>query len=145
MTANKEFKKPSVTADIIVENEYAEILLVERKHNPYQGCWALPGGFLDVDKETVKQTAQRELYEETNLTAKLEDLELIGETSDPKRDERGHIVSLIYVAKKYSGTPKASDDAKNLKWHSLNNLPALAFDHNLMMSMYKTWREKNGK
>jgi 8-oxo-dGTP diphosphatase len=143
--AKRKFKQPSVTADIIVENQNKEVLFIERKHAPYKGYWALPGGFLDVDKETVKQTAQRELYEETNLRAKLEDLELIGETSDPKRDERGHIVSLIYVAKKYSGTPKASDDAKNLKWHSLDNLPALAFDHNFMMETYKSWKEKNLK
>ena len=137
----EKFKKPSVTADIIVQ-DHDSILLIERKREPYKGCWALPGGFLDVDEETVAQTAKRELEEETNLKVNLEDLELIGETSAPNRDPRGHIVSLIYVAKDYTGNLKAGDDAANAKFFPIDNLPPLAFDHNIMMDKYNKWRKK---
>jgi ADP-ribose pyrophosphatase YjhB (NUDIX family) len=134
------FKRPSVTADIIVEKDN-QILLVKRKHNPFKGKWALPGGFLDVGKETVKQTAQRELKEETGLVVKLCDLELVGESSNPHRDPRGHIVSIHYYAKKYTGTPKASDDAAELAYFPINNLPELAFDHAQILNDYFKARE----
>jgi 8-oxo-dGTP diphosphatase len=124
------FKRPSVTADIIVRNRRRrKILLVKRKHEPYKDCWALPGGFLNVGMETVKQTAQRELREETGLYVALKDLYLVGESSNPKRDPRGHIVSLHYSAKRYSGKEKANDDAADLRWFPENDLPKLAFDH----------------
>lgn len=129
------FKKPSVTADIIVERE-SEILLVKRKRAPFKGFWALPGGFLNVGRENVKQTAQRELREETGLCVALEDLELIGESSSPDRDPRGHIVSLHYKAKKYSGEPVARDDAAELRWFSYSGLPKLAFDHAAILEKY---------
>lgn len=139
MTANKDFKKPSVTADVIVEQEN-QILLIERKRSPYKGMWALPGGFLDVDKETVIQAAQRELYEETGLKTELRDLSLVCESSNPKRDERGHIVSLVYATQHYEGQLKAGDDAAKARWHPLNNLPPLAFDHLDLINNYLDWR-----
>ena len=135
MTANKEFKKPFVTADIIVEKR-DKILLIKRENPPYQGSWALPGGFLDVDEECVQETAQRELEEETGLIVKLEDLKLLGEYSNPNRDPRGHIVSLCYYATKYSGKLKAGDDAKEAKFFSRDNLPPLAFDHQKILNKY---------
>lgn len=141
MTEGKFFKKPSVTADIIVPYEGNNgILLVERKRDPYKGYWAIPGGFLDVDCETVAEAAKRELYEETNLRVRLDDLVLIGETSNPNRDPRGHIVSLIYVATKYSGIAQAADDAADARKFSLENLPQLAFDHDVMIEKYIQWR-----
>ena len=137
-----KFKKPSVTADIIVE-ENKEVLLIQRKRGPYKNCWALPGGFLDVDEETVKETAQRELEEETNLKVKLDDLELFGESSNPNRDPRGHIVSLHYFVKKYSGELRHGDDAKDARFFPLDNLPELAFDHKSILTKYLEFR--NGK
>ncbi len=130
-----EFKKPSVTADIIVEKEDS-VLLVKRKYDPYRNYWALPGGFLDVDNETVKQTAQRELKEETGLIVKLEDLELVGESSNPNRDPRGHIVSLHYHTERYKGNLNADDDAEEVRFFSLESLPELAFDHGSILNYY---------
>lgn len=149
MTTNKFFKKPSVTADVIVqrvEKQEEQILLVQRKYNPYKGMWAIPGGFLDVDKETVKQAGARELEEETGLKTRLESLTFIGESSNPARDERGHIVSLIYTTREYSGEPIAGDDAAEVKWHPLNDLPELAFDHKyIIKEIYLPWKKKNGR
>ena len=130
-----EFRKPSVTADIIVEKE-SKVLLIRRKYEPYKNYWALPGGFLDVDNETVKQTAQRELKEETGLVIRLEDLELVGESSSPNRDPRGHIVSLHYYVRNYEGDLKANDDAKDARFFPLENLPELAFDHRKILRDY---------
>lgn len=148
MTSNKFFKKPSVTADVIVQRvqNQEEILLIQRKNNPYKGLWAIPGGFLDVNKETVKQAGARELEEETGLITRLESLNLIGESSNPERDERGHIVSLIYTTNKYFGELKAGDDAADAKWHPLNNLPKLAFDHEyIIKEIYLPWKIKNDR
>jgi 8-oxo-dGTP diphosphatase len=136
------FKKPSVTADIIVIDK-EKIVLVKRKNEPYKDYWALPGGFLDVGKETVKQTAQRELREETGLIGRLEDLFLVGESSNPSRDPRGHIVSLHYSVRKYSGELKASDDAADARWFPCRDLPNLAFDHGKILQEYFEHRRNN--
>ncbi|MFH1585898.1 MAG: NUDIX hydrolase [archaeon] len=137
-----DYKKPSVTADIIVINE-DKVLLVKRKNNPYQGYWALPGGFLDTGKETVKQTAQRELNEETGLRVKLEDLQLVGESSHPNRDPRGHIVSLHYLAQNCKGELKAGDDANLTRFFPLGDLPRLAFDHEKILRKLYTRNSGN--
>ncbi|MBR9703831.1 NUDIX hydrolase [Candidatus Pacearchaeota archaeon] len=138
-----QYEKPSVTADIIILKK-KELLLVERRNHPYQGYFALPGGFLNVNCETVKEAAQRELREETSLEVKLDDLILVGESSNPNRDPRGHIVSLHYFAKNYSGELKAGDDAKRAEYFHLNNLPELAFDHLEIIDNFKEWMKKYG-
>ncbi|MDD5192548.1 MAG: NUDIX hydrolase [Candidatus Nanoarchaeia archaeon] len=145
----ENFKKPSVTADLIIEDN-GEIYLIQRKFNPYKGLWALPGGFLNVDEENVRQTARREAKEETGLDVETEDLELFHETSNPHKDnplknERGHIVSLIYVTTKYTGVTKPGDDAADVKKFPLDNLPDMAFSHKKIIEKYKIWRQKNGK
>jgi 8-oxo-dGTP diphosphatase len=137
----EEYKKPASTVDLIVEKE-KRILLIKRKHPPFQGCWAIPGGFLECDKETLEDAAIRELKEETNIDAKTSDIYLIGVYSNPNRDPRGHVISHVYVVTKYEGDPKAMDDAKELKWFSLDNLPKLAFDHNKIIQDYRG-RDKN--
>ncbi|MBI5148958.1 NUDIX hydrolase [Candidatus Pacearchaeota archaeon] len=136
----QEFRNPSATADIIVEQE-GKILLVKRKSYPFEGMWALPGGYLEYGKETLEETACRELREETGLIVKR--LELIGIYSAPDRDPRGHVISSVYAAE-VSGTAAAGDDAKELRYFSLNELPKLAFDHEKIIKDYLTWR-KNGK
>ncbi len=114
---------PSLTVDIIIEMSNEKIVLIERKFKPYG--WALPGGFVDVG-ETVEDAAIREAKEETSLEVKL--VKLLGVYSDPCRDTRMHTVSVVYIATA-KGTPRAADDAKNLKLYSLDRLPDLAFDH----------------
>ena len=63
------YPRPAVTADTLVFSaDRKEILLIRRKNDPYKGCWAFPGGFLNMD-ETLEQCARRELMEETTVAA----------------------------------------------------------------------------
>jgi 8-oxo-dGTP diphosphatase len=115
-----------LTADavLIVGNE---VLLVQRKHDPFQGKWALPGGFVDPE-EKVLDAAQRELREETGV-AKVT-LEQFGAYGDPGRDPRGRTVSFVYWSLLDTKPPAtAADDAADCGWFALNQLPDMAFDH----------------
>lgn len=133
------------TADLILEDEEG-ILLVMRKNPPFQGCWALPGGFLEPGRENLKQTGIRELKEETGIIAREEDLVLIGEYSSPERDPRGHVISHAYYVRKYEGREIAGDDAARVKRFQRNSLPQLAFDHARILQDYFDFRRnvKNG-
>ena len=109
------YPKPSVTADIVIltldASDHLCILLIQRGGFPYKGCWALPGGFLNVDCESVTETARRELYEETGV----QDVSLrqLYTFSEPGRDPRMHVVSVAYTAlvPKESLVYRAGDDA----------------------------------
>jgi len=116
---------PALTVDgVLIENE--RILLVRRLKEPFKGMWALPGGFVEVG-ETVEEAVKREVREETGL--EVEVLRLVGVYSDPKRDPRGHVVSVAFLVKRVGGELKAGDDAENVAFHTLERLPPLAFDH----------------
>lgn len=125
---------PKLTADVIVVNSNSEVLLVERKNKPYG--WAIPGGFVDYG-ETVESAAIRELKEETDIDANIEDLYFLNVYSDPKRDPRGHTVSVVY----YIFSDKsavAGDDAKDAKFYPLHGLPEnIAFDHRKILNDLK--------
>lgn len=129
-----DYEKPSVTADVAVLRlvEVPEILLVQRKDPPFQGMWALPGGFMEME-ETLEEAARRELAEETGIQAG----ELIRfDTYDkPGRDPRGRTITQVFVLlyKEKMGIPRAGSDAKTLAWHGLFELPELAFDHSLII------------
>jgi 8-oxo-dGTP diphosphatase len=121
-------KRPTcyLTADaiLIVEND---VLLVQRKHDPFQGKWALPGGFAGEDEKTL-DAAKRELQEETGV----ENISLtqFGAYGDPDRDPRGRVVSVVYWSLlEKQPEARAADDAADCKWFDLNDLPDLAFDH----------------
>ncbi|MBQ2101274.1 MAG: NUDIX hydrolase [Lachnospiraceae bacterium] len=109
------YKKPSVTADVVTLTVNASdelcILLIKRGGYPYRGKWALPGGFLSTDEESVTQAAARELFEETGV--KDVSLRQLYTFSDPDRDPRMHVVSVAYTALIPKGTLKvqAGDDA----------------------------------
>lgn len=128
-------RTPLVAADVIIEIG-SEIVLIERR-NPPPG-WAIPGGFVDVG-ETVENAAIREAAEETGLEVSLRCL--LGCYSDPRRDPRGHTVSLVYVGSA-TGTPQARDDAAAavLVDPARIDLP-LAFDHARIIADYLAWRE----
>ena len=118
-----------LTADCVVVSPRAEVLLVRRGNDPYKGCWALPGGFMEMD-ETIEQCAVRELKEETGLSVSLSDIRLVGVFSAPGRDPRGRTVTAAYAVT--LGTPvtaTADDDAAEVRWWPLAELPPLAFDH----------------
>src|SRR5690606_10407082 len=120
-----------VTVDIVVTRRYEgeiQILLIQRKNEPFQNYWALPGGFVDKN-EHIEAAAKRELLEETNI--QLFQVKQIGAFGDPNRDPRHHTLSVAYYGEVDAlAEAKAQDDAKYVQWFSLNELPALAFDHN---------------
>ena len=143
MKKMEKYRNPAATADIIVPKaigsdlgESCEILLIKRKNGPYKDMWAIPGGYLEYGKETLEETAARELKEETSLIVKIDDLALLGVYSNPQRDPRGHVISHVYVAKRYEGEPRANDDALEYAWFPVSNLPKLAFDHEKIINDY---------
>lgn len=129
------YPRPMVAADTAVfsvRDEGASILLIERKHDPYQGRWALPGGFVEMD-EPLDAAAARELLEETGIEGS--ELVQIAAFGDPGRDPRGRCISVAHltVVDAERQTPRAGDDAANARWFPLNDLPPLAFDHALIL------------
>ncbi len=139
-----QYKNPCATADIIVERNN-KILLIRRKHEPFRDKWAIPGGFINCDKETLREAGARELEEETGLIIRVENLELFNEYSSPDRDPRGHVISHVYIAREWTGKLKAGDDAKKARFFSLCNLPLpLAFDHEQILQNYQTQKQLKG-
>ena len=129
-----KYPRPAVTADcvVITSEEEPRVLLIERGEEPFKGCWAIPGGFLNMD-ETTEQCAIRELEEETGL--KIDQANQIGAYCKVDRDPRGRTISVAYLAiverpLEVSG----QDDAAKAKWFPVNALPPLAFDHDEIMA-----------
>ena len=118
-------KSPALTVDAIIMIG-GKIVLVRRKNPPFKGCHALPGGFVEHG-ETVEAAAVREVEEETGLKTGI--LRLVGVYSDPKRDPRGHTVTVVFEMDVLDGELKAGDDASDAGLYSLKKLPELAFDH----------------
>jgi 8-oxo-dGTP diphosphatase len=122
-----------VAVDAIVfgysKNDGVSVLLIKRKYPPFKDSWAIPGGFV-LEEESLEQAVQRELQEETGIEVNyLEQLYSFGE---PKRDPRQRIISIAYFALVKSMAYqqlKASTDAEDAQWFSINKLPSLAFDH----------------
>lgn len=126
----------SVTTDCVIffrNNLKPKVLLVKRKNDPFEGQWALPGGFLE-DEEPLEDGARRELKEETGLEIqKLQQLHTFG---TPGRDPRGRTISITFWGE--VGTEEAvkgNDDAMDANWFDLNDLPQLAFDHSEILRM----------
>jgi 8-oxo-dGTP diphosphatase len=127
-----------VAVDVVVLNENTQplqVLLIQRKNEPYQNCWALPGGFVEPD-EDLPTGAARELNEETGINLNEKALTNSGTYGHPTRDPRGRVISVAFVAKINADlyNPKAADDAKSLQWFSVDELPSLAFDHHLIIA-----------
>ncbi|MDH4109118.1 MAG: NUDIX hydrolase [Gammaproteobacteria bacterium] len=122
---------PAVTVDIVLftlRGGHFEVLLIRRAQPPYEGLWALPGGFVAID-ESLRRAAWRELKEETGVNAVyLEQLYTFGR---PDRDPRERVISVAYLALLPPGTARvtADSDAAEADWWPANDLPALAFDH----------------
>jgi 8-oxo-dGTP diphosphatase len=126
-----DWPRPMVTVDAAVfawVEVKAKLLLVQRKLEPYQGHWALPGGFVEID-EDLPDAAARELAEETGLSnIPLEQLRTFGK---PGRDPRGRIITILYfgIAGPERRQAKAADDAADVQWFAIDHLPPMAFDH----------------
>ena len=133
MEYNYKYPRPAVTADcvVITKETMPQVLLIERGADPFKGCWAFPGGFMNMD-ETTEQCAIRELEEETGL--RISKLQQIGAYSKVDRDPRGRTITVAYLA--IVDAPIAvtgQDDAAKAQWFPINALPPLAFDHEEIM------------
>lgn len=124
-------KHPLLAVDCVVFDRAGRLLLVRRKNAPFQGQYALPGGFLEYG-ETVEQAAARELREEANVIATK--LSLIGVYSDPRRDPRGHVVSVAYLATAEQHDPRAGTDASEATFIGDWRDQKLAFDHSRIVA-----------
>jgi 8-oxo-dGTP diphosphatase len=131
MSFTYEYPRPALTVDCVVfgfDDVDLQLLLIRRALEPFSDSWALPGGFVDMD-EDLDQAARRELEEETHLTQVfLEQLFTFGAAG---RDPRGRVVSVAYYAlvRPDQHPARADSDASEAAWHSVNELPPLAFDH----------------
>lgn len=134
MSYTYKYPRPAVTTDCVVftKEEETKVLLIQRGNEPYKGCWAFPGGFMNME-ETAEECAVRELKEETGLTVK--QIQQIGAYSKVDRDPRGRTISIAYLA--IVDAPIAvsgMDDAAKAAWFPLASLPDLAFDHQDIMA-----------
>lgn len=120
-----DLKQPGLTVDCVIFSD-DRVVLIRRKHEPFVGQYALPGGFVEWG-ETVEAACARELKEETSL--EVHNLRLIGVYSRPDRDPRGHTVTVAYMGEADVSRMKAGDDAAEVElvadWQSQH----IAFDH----------------
>lgn len=123
------WRKPSLTCDGLVLRE-GKVLLVKRGREPFQGCYALPGGFVEYGENT-ENCVVREVKEETGLETEV--VRLLGSYSEMGRDPRGHFVTLLYLLRERGGALLAGDDAESAGFHDASRLPEMAFDHDKMV------------
>jgi 8-oxo-dGTP diphosphatase len=135
-----EYPRAALTVDCVVfgrASEGTKVLLIRRRGAPFEGCWALPGGYLELD-ETLEQAALRELAEETGIT--LTHMEQLRAFDAIDRDPRERVISVAHLAVVDAADhpPTGSDDASEAAWFALNELPPLAFDHAEILSLART-------
>ncbi len=133
-----------VAVDGIIYHEKKQaILVIKRKYPPFKDTWAIPGGMVN-DGETVENALIREMKEETSLDVEPE--AILGVYSDPKRDPRGHVISIVFITRwNENQEPQANDDAKEHSWLPLEYISKdkLAFDHHQILKDFKSWLKKN--
>ena len=128
-----KYPRPAVTTDCVIfgfDGTKLRVLLIERANEPYKGCWAFPGGFVNMD-ESCEQGALRELQEETGLKDVC--LKQLHTFSEPNRDPRDRVITVAYYALTRIQDVKGGDDAARAAWFSLDKLPQLAFDHDRIL------------
>lgn len=133
MSYTYKYPRPAVTVDAIIFTKHKEnwlVLLIERKFPPFENCHALPGGFVEMD-ETLEEAVDRELEEETGLkNIKMQQFHTF---SNIDRDPRHRTISTVFWGVTNNKVVQAGSDAKNAKWFNINQLPKLAFDHNIIL------------
>lgn len=120
---------PKLMVDVVIPSEEG-VVLVRRGSEPFEGQWALPGGFVEVG-ETVKEAAVREAAEETGLAVEVS--RLVGVYSEPDRDPRGHNVSVAFLVRVLSGQMQAASDASEVDVLDPADV-GLAFDHSRIIA-----------
>ena len=138
----RDYKNPIPTVDAIIQKS-SSILLVKRKKDPYKNQFALPGGFVN-EGETIEEAIEREVYEETSL--KVHPIDILGVYSDPTRDPRGHMMTVVFIVLIIRGIATAGDDAKEISWIPIEkiNEVKIAFDHKLVIRDYLRWKIEGG-
>ncbi len=120
-------KTPALTTDCAIFDGNDRVLLIRRGNPPFEGAYALPGGFVEIG-ETVEEACRREVLEEVGI--EVGELRLVGVYSDPARDPRGHTVSVAFLAVLPRRiAPKAGSDAAAAEWVEDWRALKLAFDH----------------
>ena len=128
-----KYPHPSVTTDCVIfgfDGTQLQVLLIERGIEPYKGKWAFPGGFLNMN-ESAEEGALRELQEETGLTGAY--IEQFHTFTEPNRDPRERVITIAYYALVRIQEVKGGDDAARAKWFALDEVPQLAFDHDMIL------------
>ncbi len=115
---------PKLMVDVVIPADEG-VVLIRRGTDPFEGRWALPGGFVELG-ETVEEAAAREAAEETGLAVEL--ARMVGVYSDPGRDPRGHNVSVAFLARVLGGDLSAASDAAEVAALDPDSVE-LAFDH----------------
>jgi ADP-ribose pyrophosphatase YjhB (NUDIX family) len=136
------YRNPVPTVDIILRRD-SKILMIRRKRDPFRGKLALPGGFVN-EGETVEDAVIREAREETSF--EVEPIEILGVYSDPRRDPRKHIMSVVFVGIIIGGIDNAGDDAEKIEWLDEEKIEPteVAFDHMRILNDYKHWKASGG-
>ena len=140
MTYSYDYPHPAVTTDVVIftiRAEQLKVLLIKRALAPFQGEWALPGGFVHLD-EGLDDGARRELEEETGVTGVF--LEQLYTFGDPDRDPRERVITVAYYALIPSDRIelRAASDAEGVSWFGMDEIPPLAFDHgNILQVAYE--------
>lgn len=128
------YPRAALTVDAVIirkDEKNLKLLLIKRKYPPFEGAWALPGGFVDMD-ESLEQAVVREIFEETSL----KDLHFtqFRTYGNPGRDTRHRTVTVVYYAYAPAhACGKAADDAAELAWFAADQLPETAFDHSQIL------------
>jgi len=118
--------------------------MVRRNKDPFKDRLALPGGFVN-EGETVEEAMKREAMEETSL--EVEPVDILGVYSDPKRDPRKHIVTVVFIGIIVgSSSSRAGDDAASIEWVKIADIERqqIAFDHAQILRDYSQWRNSGG-
>jgi len=129
-----DYPRPNVACEAIVfdlhTDDIPQVLLVLRGREPFRGMWSLPGGFLE-EHEELEECAARELYEETGVDVEGRYLRQAFTVGKKNRDPRGRIIAVVYTAVvvRSEYTLCAKDDADEVAWFRIDDLPSLAADH----------------
>ena len=134
-TYTYDYPRPAVTTDCVIfgyDGKELKVLLIERGIEPFKGCWAFPGGFLNMDEDALAG-ARRELKEETGLEDAF--IEQFHTFSEPGRDPRGRVITIAHYALVKIQDVKGGDDAAQARWFPIGEVPPLAFDHDRILRM----------